>query len=64
MSLPTGIKQDLVMPRNKVVHQGADITGAQVKAAITAAWAIVREYDPLRACCHESASSHRAPDAE
>jgi hypothetical protein len=63
MPLPAKIKEDLVTPRNKVVHQGTDITGTQVKAAITAAWAMVREYDPLPACCHDSTSPHGAPDA-
>jgi hypothetical protein len=53
MVLPAGIQQDLVDPRNAAMHQGAEVTRDQVKAAITAAWAVVRQYAPLPACCHE-----------
>jgi hypothetical protein len=47
MPLPSRIKEDLVNYRNAVVHKGTDITGAQAKAAIAAAWAVVRQYDSL-----------------
>jgi hypothetical protein len=54
MPLPAGIRDDLVEPRNAVMHQGAGVMDRdQVKAAITAAWAVVLQYDPLPACCHE-----------
>ena len=53
MPLPARIQEDLVDRRNAVVHQGAGMTRDQAKAAITVAWAVVREYDPLPACCHE-----------
>jgi hypothetical protein len=53
MSLPARIQEDLVDYRNTVVHKGTDITGAQAKAAIEAAWAVVRQYDPVPAWCHE-----------
>ena len=48
--------EDLVDPRNAAMHQGNGVTRDQVKAAITAAWAVVRQYDPLPACCHEPGS--------
>jgi len=53
MPLPAGIQQDLVDPRNAAMHQGADVTRDQVKTAITTAWGVVHQYDPLPACCHE-----------
>ncbi len=59
MPLPAKIKEDLAQRRNAVVHQGADITGAHAKAAISAAWEAVREYDSLPACCHEPRRSSR-----
>jgi hypothetical protein len=60
MSLPPTIKEDLVKRRNDVIHQGANMTGVHAKAAIEAAWAVVRTYDPLPACCHEAGSSQGA----
>ena len=56
MPLPAGIQKDLVEPRNAAMHQGDGVTRDQVKAAIMAAWAVVRQYDPLPACCHELGS--------
>jgi hypothetical protein len=54
MPVPDGIQDDLVEPRNAVMHQGAAVMDRdQVKAAITAAWAVVRQYDPLPACCRD-----------
>lgn len=53
MPLPPKISEDLVNRRNAVVHQGADVTGAHAKAAISAAWTVVREYDSLPDCCRE-----------
>lgn len=53
MSLPPTIDTDLKGPRNDVVHQGKDMTRDQAKAAIDVAWAVVRQYYPLAACCHE-----------
>jgi hypothetical protein len=64
MPLPPKIKGDLVEPRNAVVHRGDDITGIEVKAAISAAWKVVREYDSLPACCHEPASRDGALGVE
>jgi hypothetical protein len=58
MPLPPKIREDLVERRNAVVHRGDDITGAQAKAAIAVAWKVIREYDSLRACCHEPAGRH------
>ena len=55
MPLPPKIKEDLVKPRNSVVHQGANATSADAKAAISAAWTVIREYDSLPACCHKPA---------
>jgi hypothetical protein len=60
MPLPAGIKEDLVDPRNAAMHQGAGVTSDQVKAAITAAWAVVRLYDPLPVCCREPGSAQGA----
>jgi hypothetical protein len=60
LSLPPKIKEDLKDPRNAVVHQGAEMTRDHAKAAITAAWAVVRQYDPLPACCREPGSSQGA----
>jgi hypothetical protein len=60
MSLPPKIDEDLKDVRNAVVHRGADMTSAQAKAAITAAWAVVHQYDPLPACCHEPGSPQGA----
>ena len=60
MSLPARIREDLVDPRNAAMHQGAEVTRDQVKAAITAAWTVVRQYDPLPSCCHEPGSSQDA----
>lgn len=60
MSLPPKIDKDLKNVRNTLVHQGADMTSAHAKAAITAAWAAVRQYDPLPACCHEPGSTQGA----
>jgi hypothetical protein len=57
MPLPAGIQEDLVNPRNDAMHEGIDVTSDQVKAGITAAWAVVHQYDPLPACCHESGST-------
>lgn len=53
MPLPARIQEDLVNNRNAVVHQGAGVIRDQAKAGLTAAWAVVRQYDPLPACCHE-----------
>lgn len=53
MPLPTRISKDLKDPRNTVVHRGKDMTSDDVKTAITTAWAVVHQYDPLSACCHE-----------
>jgi hypothetical protein len=53
MPLPPSIVDDLKRPRNDVVHQGKVVTRDQAKAAITAAWAVVRQHDPLPACCQE-----------
>ena len=47
MPLPIKIREDLVHPRNAAMHQGAEVTRDQVKAAIKAAWAVVHQYDPL-----------------
>jgi hypothetical protein len=60
MPLPARIQEDLVDPRNAAMHQGADVTRDQVKAAITAAWAVVHQYDPLPPCCHEPGPSQDA----
>jgi hypothetical protein len=60
MPLPAGIQDDLVEPRNAAMHQGTEVTGDQVRAAITAAWAVVHQYDPLPVCCHESESAQGA----
>ena len=60
MSLPPTIKEDLVKRRNDVIHQGVNMTGVHAKAAIEAAWAVVRMYDPLPACCHEAGSPQGA----
>lgn len=60
MPLPAGIKENLVQRRNAVVHQGAQATSAEAKAAILVAWDIVREYNPLPACCHEPESPQGA----
>jgi hypothetical protein len=62
MPLPAGIQEDLVEPRNAAMHQGTEVslTRDQVKAAITAAWAVVHQYDPLPSCCHEPGSSQDA----
>lgn len=51
--LPASIQKDLVNPRNAAMHQGNTVTRDQVKAAIAAAWAVVRQYAPLPACCIE-----------
>lgn len=53
MPLPPSIADDLKEPRNDVIHQGKVVTRDQAKAAIKAAWAVVRQYDPLPACCQE-----------
>ena len=60
MPLPAGLQEDLVEPRNAAMHQSADVTGDQVKAAITAAWTVVKRYDPLSACCHEPGAAQNA----
>ena len=60
MSLPPKIDQDLKNRRNDVIHQGAEMTSAHAKAAIEAAWAVVRAHDPLPACCHGHGSSQGA----
>jgi len=60
MPLPARIQEDLVDPRNAAMHQGAEVTRDQVKAAITAAWAMVHQYDPLPSCCHPPRSSQDA----
>lgn len=58
MPLPAGIREDLVEPRNAVMHEGAGVMDRdQVKAAINAAWTVVRQYDPLPTCCHEAGSA-------
>ena len=64
MPLPAKIKEDLVQPRNSVVHQGATATSADAKAAISAAWTVIHEYDSLPACCHEPVGPHGALNAE
>jgi hypothetical protein len=64
MPLPPKIREDLVERRNAVVHRGDDITGAQAKAAVAAAWKVVREYDSVTACCHEPAGRHGSLGAE
>jgi hypothetical protein len=60
MPLPAGIRHDLVDPRNAAMHQGTEVTRDQVKAAITAAWAVLHQYDSLPACCQEPESSQGA----
>jgi hypothetical protein len=55
MVLPDKIRKDLVDRRNDVVHQGIPMTSADAKAAISAAWKVVRGYDSLPACCREPA---------
>jgi hypothetical protein len=60
MPLPARIPEDLVDPRNAAMHQDAEVTRAQVKAAIKAAWVVVHQYDPLPACCQEPRSSQDA----
>jgi hypothetical protein len=61
MPLPAGIREDLAEPRNAIMHQGAGVMDRdQVKAATAAAWAVVRQYDPLPPCCHEPGSSQDA----
>jgi hypothetical protein len=60
MPLPARIDEDMKDPRNAVVHKGADMTRDYAKAAIEAAWAVVRQYDPLPACCHEPGSTQGA----
>jgi hypothetical protein len=55
MLLPDKIRKDLVDHRNDVVHQGIPISSADAKAAVSAAWKVVREYDHLPACCREPA---------
>jgi hypothetical protein len=60
MPLPARIQEDLVNPRNATMHQGADATRDQVKAAIKAAWAVVHQYHPLPPCCQEPGSSQDA----
>ena len=64
MPLPPKIEEDLVKLRNSVVHQGANATSADAKAAISAAWTVIREYDSLPACCHGPAGPHGALNAE
>ena len=53
MTLPATIRADLVEHRNAAVHRGADVTGSHAEAAISAAWTVVHEYDPLPACCQQ-----------
>jgi hypothetical protein len=60
MPLPARVQEDLVDPRNAAMHQGADVTRDQVKAALAAAWAVVHQYDPLPACCHAPRASKGA----
>lgn len=60
MPLPANIQEDLVDPRNAAMHQGTDVTRDQVKAGIAAAWAVVRQYDPLLSCCREPGSPQDA----
>lgn len=61
LALPGGIQQDLVDPRNAAMHEGAEVTRDQVKAAIPAAWAVVRQHAPW-APVVLSPSRGRAPD--
>jgi hypothetical protein len=60
MSLPPRIKEDLKDVRNKVVHEGRNVTRDQAKTAIAIAWAVVREYGLLPACCQEPGPSQGA----
>ena len=60
LSLPPKIKEDLIDRRNDALHQGIDMTSAHAKAAIEAAWAVVRAHDPLPACCREPGSPQSA----
>jgi hypothetical protein len=60
MSLPPRIKEDLKDVRNEVVHEGKNATRDQAKAAIAIAWAVVRQYGWLPACCREPGPSQGA----
>ncbi len=60
MQLPARISEDLKNPRNDVIHRDKGMTSDDVETAITVAWAVVRQYAPLDACCQESGTTQGA----
>jgi hypothetical protein len=60
MHLPDRISEDLKNPRNDVVHRDKPMTGDDVQVALSVAWEMVHEYDPLPDCCHEPGSPRDA----
>ncbi|MCZ0984593.1 hypothetical protein O1M54_00885 [Streptomyces diastatochromogenes] len=53
MTLPPRTRDDLLAPRNAVVHRGTPITDAAARAAVAVAQALVEDYEPLPAHCLE-----------
>jgi hypothetical protein len=54
LAVPDHIRADLVDRRNAVIHRGTAVTDADAQAAITVAWELVNEYQPLAEHCNES----------
>lgn len=53
MALPADARQDLLEPRNAVMHQGVDITRITASKAVRIAAAIVNACDPIPHHCQE-----------
>jgi len=51
MTLPSNIDNDLLSPRNAVIHRGAEMTISEAWKAIAAAQSLVDEYEPLAPHC-------------
>lgn len=53
VTLPARMRDDLLKPRNSVVHSGTDVTHSSARAAIAVAWELIDEYDPMPHHCQE-----------
>ncbi|MGW2184064.1 hypothetical protein ACWCXX_40120 [Streptomyces sp. NPDC001732] len=53
MTLPARIRDDLLKPRNSVVHSGTDVSDSSARAAIAVVWELIDEYDPMPHHCQE-----------